>query len=123
MSKYKTGDRFVIELEKEVDPGMFKVKGFNALVFDESGLDRLAKVDGSKVEILDKVEKRYLSAVIKPWRDRVIHIAKMSFNMGKKEHLSITIKGDDIYLPEFGPNTMYQGMELDRGYTLEELGL
>lgn len=40
MSKYKTGDRFVIELEKEIDPGMFKVKGFNALVFDESGLDR-----------------------------------------------------------------------------------
>lgn len=123
MSKYKTGDRFVIELEKEIDPGMFKVKGFNALVFDESGLDRLAKVDGSKVEILDKVEKRYLSAVIKPWRDRVIHIAKTSFNMGKKERLSITINGDDIYLPEFAPNTMYQGMELDRGYTLEELGL
>lgn len=123
MSKYKTGDRFVIELEKEVDPGMFKVKGFNALVFDEIGLDRLAKVDGSKVEILDKVEKRYLSAVIKPWRDRVILIAKTSFNMGKKERLSITINGDDIYLPEFDPNTMYQGMELDRGYTLEELGL
>lgn len=123
MNKYKTGDRFVIELEKEIDPGMFKVKGFNALVFDESGLDRLAKVDGSKVEILDKVEKRYLSAVIKPWRDRVICIAKMSFNMGKKEHLSIKIKGDDIYLPEFDPNTMYQGMELDHGYTLEELGL
>ncbi|MDQ0153653.1 hypothetical protein J2S20_002375 [Moryella indoligenes] len=123
MSKYKTGDRFVIELEKEVDPGMFKVKGFNALVFDESGLDRLAKVDGSKVEILDKVEKRYLSAVIKPWRDRVIRIAKTSSNIGKKERLSITINGDDIYLPEFDPNTMYQGMELDRGYTLEELGL
>ena len=72
--------------------------------------------------ILDDKEKEYLSAVIKPFRDRVISISKKSANYG--EFIDILIdEAEDIYLPYFKPGKMYQGMGVNREYTLEELGL
>ena len=77
-----------------------------------------------KVEqpILDEKEKEYLSAVIKPFRDKVISISKKSANYG--EFIDILIdEAEDIYLPYFKPNSMYKGMKLYKDYTLKELGL
>lgn len=77
--------------------------------------------------ILDEKEKEYLVNIIKPFRDQVISIAKRSANFG--EFIDIMIDegeiGDcgNIYLPYFKPNSMYKGMEIDKDYTLEELGL
>ena len=72
--------------------------------------------------ILDEKEKEYLSAVIKPFRDRVISISKKSANYG--EFIDILIdEAEDIYLPYFKPGKMYQGIGVNREYTLEELGL
>ena len=72
--------------------------------------------------ILDDKEKEYLSAVIKPFRDRVISISKKSANYG--EFIDILIdEAEDIYLPYFKPGKMYQGIGVNREYTLEELGL
>ena len=72
--------------------------------------------------ILDDVEKEYLSAVIKPFRDKVISISKKSANYG--EFIDILIdEAEDIYLPYFKPGKMYQGIGVNREYTLEELGL
>ena len=72
--------------------------------------------------ILDEKEKEYLSAVIKPFRDKVISISKKSANYG--EFIDILIdEAEDIYLPYFKPGKMYQGMRVNREYTLEELGL
>ena len=79
-----------------------------------------------KEPILDEVEKEYLSAVIKPFRDRVISVRKYHYD---KYYEYITIiyydvrKYLSIYFPPFKKGTMYKGMELDRNYTLEELGL
>ena len=40
--KYKAGDKFIIEIESRVNSqGLYKVKGFRTLVFDDNGLDRL----------------------------------------------------------------------------------
>ena len=74
-------------------------------------------------EILDEVEKGYLSNVIKPFRNRVEYIVKKIF--ANKEYIRITMKGIgcDIYFPSFEKGTMYKGMEGDKDYTLEELGL
>lgn len=74
-----------------------------------------------KKPILDEVEKRYLSNVIKPFRNRVKYIAK--YEDCGKELIYINLEYEEISLPYFEPNTMYKGMELDKGYTLEELGL
>ena len=72
--------------------------------------------------ILDDKEKEYLSAVIKPFRDKVISISKKSANYG--EFIDIVIDDEeDIYLPYFKPGKMYQGIGVNREYTLEELGL
>lgn len=74
-------------------------------------------------DILDDVEKRYLSAVIRPFRKRVDYIMKSSNSCCDKEYIFIRLDDDFLSLPFFEAGTMYQGMELERAYTLEELGL
>ena len=75
-------------------------------------------------EILDDAEKRYLSAVIKPFRKRVDSIMKISDPLGSaREYIFIKLDGDFFALPYFEAGTMYQGMELDRPYALKELRL
>ena len=78
--------------------------------------------------ILTNKEREYLSAVIKPFRDRVLHIYK--FELSGYEGIGIDLKfpkveknEDAMTLPSFEIGTMYKGMELYKDYTLEELGL
>ena len=78
--------------------------------------------------ILDDVEKEYLKAVIKPWRDKVAYITLcvICINGVNKQYIAIGIKGDDetdILLPNFEANTMYKGMKLGKEYSLEDLDL
>lgn len=73
-------------------------------------------------EILDDVEKEYLSAVIRPFKDKVKYIAK--YDDSRLEFISIKLVGDSAMLfPYFKKGTMYKGMELEKQYTLKELGL
>ncbi len=77
--------------------------------------------EGGQLHILDRAEKEYLSAVIKPWRGQVKCITKQ-LDANKQEYIIIVMKhGDDIYLPSFPGGTMYKGMELRRHYTLGRL--
>lgn len=50
--KYKAGDKFIIEIwNKAKVQGLYTIKGFRTLVFDDNGLDRLEQVyehDGCK---------------------------------------------------------------------------
>lgn len=72
-------------------------------------------------EILDETEKRYLSNVIKPFRDKVKAIEKVSYS---REFIKIYIKEDKpTILPYFEKGTMYKGMKEYKEYTLKELGL
>ena len=84
-------------------------------------------------EILTKEEKEYLEAVIRPFRDRICYVLKRTHNDNEyTSNLSqfIHIEYEDLFeafgslrLPDFKKDTMYKGMELDKEYTLEELGL
>lgn len=82
-----------------------------------------------KPQILDEIEKEYLSAVIKPFRNRVKYILKERLLIRKYECITINISSiisdisANITFPFFNQNTMYKGMEVNRKYTLEELGL
>ena len=76
---------------------------------------------------LDDAERRYLSAVIRPFRNQIISIYKEQFGFN---HESIIIEYYDfdrsqstLCLPQFEKGSMYNGMEPGRRYTLEELGL
>lgn len=76
--------------------------------------------------ILDRVEKDYLSAVIKPFRknvDNIKKIVKYISNGVRYEAVRIETRDGFTTLPVFKENKMYKGMEQGKGYTLEELGL
>ena len=76
-----------------------------------------------KEEILDEIEKRYLTRVIKPFRHKIKGIMKRS-EYGSLYYIKICLKNDDnAYLPCFKENSMYKGMEPNREYSLKELGL
>ena len=78
--------------------------------------------------ILNDDEKDYLSAVIRPFRDRVICIKKCEDE--QDEYIGIQLKYyaneiviDTLILPSFKRGTRYSKMETDKKYTLDELGL
>lgn len=76
-----------------------------------------------QVPILDDVEKEYLSAVIKPFRKKVMDVIKLQCNEARQCIRIRICVGDYAELPLFKNNTMYKGMEVGKYYTLEELGL
>lgn len=77
--------------------------------------------------ILDEVEKRYLSNIIKPFIKDVKYIIKSRNFSGNYEYISIdyidSLGYHEINLPYFKVGTMYRGMEIGKDYTLNELGL
>ena len=73
-------------------------------------------------QILDDAEKRYLSAVIKPFRKSVNSIRKAEV-CGGDEAICIDTEKRYMVFPPFDKGTMYKGMEINRKYTLKELGL
>lgn len=79
-----------------------------------------------KEPILDEAEKEYLGNIVKPYRDRVRFIEKTKADGCERIIicvLGLTQYNNYIMLPYFYKNTMYKGMEVGKGYTLEELGL
>lgn len=75
-----------------------------------------------KEPVLDEVERKYLSDVIKPFGHRVSYIVKRL--NGRGYYIAIVVNNFDVMiLPYFTRNTMYKGMTVDRKYKLKELGL
>jgi len=93
-------------------------------------LKRWLDKEHEEESILSNAEKKYLSAVIKPFRDKVTYICKVDFvNFDNPEgcvYQRIVIVLDDspeVVLPIFKSGTIYKGMETGHVYFLEELGL
>ena len=77
-----------------------------------------------KEPILDDVEKKYLSAVIKPFRKMIAYIVKaQDFDDGKQCIRIILQNGDGMHFPYIDDDAMYKGMEVNKEYSLEELDL
>ena len=79
---------------------------------------------------LTESERAYLRAVIKPWRDKVLHIAKEIMGGGEYEQINILVSSSFtpfecwfVQLPHFKTGAMYKGMWQNKKYSLEELGL
>lgn len=76
-------------------------------------------------QILEEKEKEYLSNVIKPFRDSVVAIIKCKYD-DYYEFIQIEVNQERyeyVNLPNFKKDIMYKDMEIDKEYTLEELGL
>ena len=96
-----------------------------------------AKIIKLPKPILDDAEKEYLGNIIKPFRNRILYIAKSETvktydnpNPKISECIYImykdsTKKRNPYYMgfPHFEKGTMYKGMELNKEYTLDERGL
>ena len=93
-------------------------------LYSDKFLDQEIEIDEP---ILTDEERRYLSAVIKPFRSRVKTITKAYLEcFNEFEYLwGEMIDYDDnmFILPFFEKGTMYKGMEANKRYTLEELEL
>lgn len=76
-----------------------------------------------KEQILDDVEREYLSAVCKPFRKKVMDVVKIQYSGGRQSIRIRISRGDCAELPFFKNNTMYKGMKVGKYYTPEELGL
>ena len=72
--------------------------------------------------ILDSTERGYLTSVIRPFRKEVTVIKKLDTPAGK-EYILIILKDDCMSFPSFEKGKMYKGMEYDKTYKPEELGL
>lgn len=135
MNKFKLGQKVMIIKTGKLGRIMqilgedFDDDGATSLVYsvelNDNNLKKMYTVHDLKgvEDILIAKEKEYLSNIIKPFRDRVENIEKFDccFDM---ESVVIYIKDFvPINLPDFKKNTMYQNMELNERYTLEELEL
>ena len=96
-------------------------------LYNDKFLDQTIEVEVP--DILDEKEKEYLSAVIKPFRDKVKNIIKFSCAMNSHSYIEIVYDDDTwgkdmaIIMPPFKKDTMYKNMKLGEKYTLKELGL
>lgn len=76
--------------------------------------------------ILDETERKYLSAVIRPFRNKVKYISKAPsryFGCDCYIYIEFNDVSYDMNFPIFREDTMYKGMRVGKKYTLEDLGL
>lgn len=113
---YKDPQTVFHDIKAYIDPEIQRTSDF----FTSSILDWMAQE--YKPELLDKIEKKYLSEVIRPFRKEVTVIKKLGTPAGK-EYILIILKDDSMSFPSFKKGRMYKGLELEKRYTPEELGL
>ena len=86
-----------------------------------------------ETDILSEKEKEYLKSIIRPFKRVEYIVKKKSTDCNNNTFYYIVIATisvasdseiDPIYFPYFKPESkMYEGMELNKEYTLKELGL
>lgn len=76
-------------------------------------------------EVLDDAERKYLKAVIRPFRDKVNYISRVKDASLEENYILISCNRayDCITLPNFKRDTMYKGMKEGIKYSIEALGL
>ena len=100
--------------------------------WNKASFDTLCNLLNGKYEviklpksILTKQERNYLSSVVKPFREKILHISKLTGKNG--EYICIDIRfdweEDSILLPRFATGTLYKGMEIGKEYSVKDLGL
>lgn len=74
--------------------------------------------------VLDKTERKYLKAALRPFRNRIVRVTKFKFPGCSDYYLRVDLEdGGSLAFPSFPAGTMYNGMEPSHEYTLEELGI
>ena len=104
-------------IRKYIDPGIQR----NHLDYTSDIMEWMAQE--YKGDILDYAEKKYLSEVIRPFREEVNGIKKLTDSVHYRDFILIQVGDDYLTFPSFEKGTRYKGMEYDKTYKPEELGL
>lgn len=115
--QYAHPSEIFYHIQRYIDP---EIKT-SSVEYTTSILDWMAQE--YKEEILDYAEKKYLSEVIRPFRKEVTGIVKQKDMIYRQDFITILVGEDYSSLPRFERDTMYKGMEYDKTYKPEELGL
>lgn len=95
MTKYKTGEKFIIEIESiyqdsdlPFTPELYKIKGFKTAVFDDYGLDKLQNYDevGHKLELIEELKQAEYNRGLK---DAWELARKICFDMSGSERAEV----------------------------------
>ena len=95
-------------------------------LLDNHTLNNLVKECNIRYDdsILTKEEKKYLSAIVEPFRGQSVSIHKSrSANEENNEYLVVRVNDESIYFPCFEKGKYYRGMDASYDYSLEELGI
>ena len=125
----REGDKIYFKNHPTIIVGMRQANGMKVKNLEKK-YGKIEKIQRAPVyatiykhkEILDDAEKRYLKAVIRPYKGQINCIKKTSGFRGEYIDIVLT-NNEDIALPYFEHNTMYKGMDIDKEYTVKELGL
>lgn len=127
--KTKHGDNRVVVISLSSGQSIKEYEKNNQFIVTKVERPQITTIYEFK-EILDEQEKDYLGNVIEPFKNRVIRIEKVKKLYGNSEFINIVLCNSILYnaeesiqLPYFKKGKMYKGMELDKEYTLKELGL
>lgn len=102
------------------------IKGFCSGHSCEGCKERAIKwlLEECKEPVLDEVERKYLSEVIRPFRNRVSGVRKWFNNIDYQILISLDNADNLCQLPRFPLSSeMYKGMDSEKWYSLQELGL
>ena len=100
--------------------------------WEKASFDTLCDLLNGKYEviklpksILTEEERNYLSSVVKPFKEKILHISKLSSKDGESICIDIRYdwEEDSIVLPKFAAGTLYKGMEIGKEYSVKDLGL
>lgn len=127
MDKYFKIDGFRNSLFKITNNGFISSDGWRDGVLDGLLTGRLE----IEKPILNDVEKRYLENVLRPFKNRILFAKKTTIYDTDSDYEYVLFKvvtpdNEDynyLTLPYFIKGTMYKGMEYDKKYSIEELGL
>lgn len=77
-----------------------------------------------EIELLTKEEKEYLENLLKPFKEVIDFIKKVNSINRSVQFIHIKLcNGEVINLPYFNVNEYYKNLEVDKQYTIEDLGL
>lgn len=80
-------------------------------------------------QVLDDAERKYLKTVLKPFHDNVAYVEKVHYypmngdTSSSLAFLFIKLHDGKLEFPNFDSRKMYLGMELNKKYKMDELGI
>lgn len=124
----KYGNNIMNEYDSSIACGVRRLKGHNecaGIKCTDCNREALKwLIADCKGPVLDDKEREYLSYGIRPFREKIECIYKHKMPYMDEYYIVVRLKDDDsLMYPRFKGNTMYKGMEVEKEYTLEELGL